>query len=161
MRTKTLVIVALAFAAGGTCPSDVNNDGTVGINDFLQVLRDWGPCPNAPRVVDVTEGNSSRLVWRLWSDGTVEALQLDEGCPFEPCPGWDAWYQVTGPSPHASVAQATGIAALSGNSDTSWAVTRVWSDGFTDVLKVLTGPGCGPPEDGPIDACQTGFVPVP
>ena len=45
MRTKTLVIVALAFAAGGTCPSDVNNDGTVGINDFLQLLADWGSCP--------------------------------------------------------------------------------------------------------------------
>ena len=35
MRTKTLVIVALAFAAGGTCPSGVNNDGTVGINFTL------------------------------------------------------------------------------------------------------------------------------
>ena len=46
MRTKTLVIVALlAFAAGGTCPSDVNNDGTVGINDFLDLLAAWGPCP--------------------------------------------------------------------------------------------------------------------
>jgi len=45
MRTKTLVIIALAFAAGGTCPSDVNNDGTVGINDFLGLLAAWGPCP--------------------------------------------------------------------------------------------------------------------
>ena len=45
---KKLVIVALlAFAAGGTCPSDVNNDGTVGINDFLQLLGDWGPCPSS------------------------------------------------------------------------------------------------------------------
>ncbi len=40
MRTKSLVIVALPFAAGGTCPSDVNNDGTVGINDFLTLLGD-------------------------------------------------------------------------------------------------------------------------
>ncbi len=45
MKTKTLVIVALAFAAGGTCPSDVNIDGTVGINDFLLLLASWGPCP--------------------------------------------------------------------------------------------------------------------
>ncbi len=42
MNVKTLVIVALlAFAAGGTCPSDVNNDGTVGITDFLAVLGEW------------------------------------------------------------------------------------------------------------------------
>ncbi len=27
------------------CPSDVTGDGTVGIDDFLQVLADWGPCP--------------------------------------------------------------------------------------------------------------------
>ena len=26
------------------CPSDVTGDGTVGINDFLQVLADWGAC---------------------------------------------------------------------------------------------------------------------
>ena len=45
MKTKSLVIVALlAFAAGGTCPSDVNNDGTVGINDFLTLLGGWGAC---------------------------------------------------------------------------------------------------------------------
>ena len=44
MKTKTLIIVALAFAAGGTCPSDVNNDGTVGILDFLDLLGAWGDC---------------------------------------------------------------------------------------------------------------------
>ncbi len=37
MKTKTFIIIALAFAAGGTCPSDINNDGEVGVNDFLQV----------------------------------------------------------------------------------------------------------------------------
>ncbi len=32
MKAKTLIFVALlAFAAGGTCPSAVDNDGTVGI----------------------------------------------------------------------------------------------------------------------------------
>ena len=29
---------------GDPCPSDVNNDGTVGINDFLDLLAAWGPC---------------------------------------------------------------------------------------------------------------------
>ncbi len=27
------------------CISDINNDGIVGINDFLKVLYDWGTCP--------------------------------------------------------------------------------------------------------------------
>ncbi len=27
------------------CPADIDNDGTVGINDFLDVLANWGPCP--------------------------------------------------------------------------------------------------------------------
>ena len=72
MRTKTLVIVALAFAAGGTCPSDVNNDGTVGINDFLQVLAAWGPCPNASVVDFQTLDLEGKLAARLWSDNTLE-----------------------------------------------------------------------------------------
>jgi hypothetical protein len=40
MKSKLVIVALLAFAAG-----DVNNDGTVGINDFLQLLGDWGPCP--------------------------------------------------------------------------------------------------------------------
>ena len=75
MKTKTLVIIALAFAAGGTCPSDVNNDGTVGINDFLAVLADWGPC-SAPTVVDISADASPPaghvLVVRAWSNGYLE-----------------------------------------------------------------------------------------
>ncbi len=27
------------------CPADVDGDGTVGINDFLDLLAAWGPCP--------------------------------------------------------------------------------------------------------------------
>ena len=42
MKTKITVVALLAFAAGGTCPSDVTNDGAVGINDFLAVLAAWG-----------------------------------------------------------------------------------------------------------------------
>ena len=75
MRTKTLVIVALAFAAGGTCPSDVNNDGTVGINDFLAVLAAWGPCPSAT-VVDI-EKDHANFTLRLWSDNRLE-VRIDE-----------------------------------------------------------------------------------
>jgi choice-of-anchor B domain-containing protein len=37
-----------AFAVKDTLcsiPGDVDGDGTVGINDFLQLLAEWGPCP--------------------------------------------------------------------------------------------------------------------
>ena len=27
------------------CPGDIDNDGEVGITDFLKVLANWGPCP--------------------------------------------------------------------------------------------------------------------
>ncbi len=81
MRTKTLIIIALAFVAGGTCPSDVNNDGVVGVNDFLQVLADWGPCPNASVVsMAILSGGQTTpktndadgALIRLWSDNTLE-----------------------------------------------------------------------------------------
>jgi len=45
MKSKLIIVALIAFAAGGTCPSDVNNDGTAGINDFLLVLANWGRCP--------------------------------------------------------------------------------------------------------------------
>jgi hypothetical protein len=31
-----------------TCFGDVDGDGMVGINEFMQVLADWGPCPALP-----------------------------------------------------------------------------------------------------------------
>ena len=62
MRTKSLVIVPLlALAVGGTCPSDINNDGNVGINDFLQLLADWGPCPN-PTVIDADKSVNGWMI---------------------------------------------------------------------------------------------------
>ncbi len=27
------------------CPGDITGDGNVGINDFLDLLAAWGPCP--------------------------------------------------------------------------------------------------------------------
>jgi hypothetical protein len=45
------------------CPADVDGDGIVGINDFLQVLAAWGPCAS-PCVEDIDE------------DGTVGILDF-------------------------------------------------------------------------------------
>ena len=74
MKSKLVIVALLAFAAGGTCPSDVNNDGTVGINDFLQLLGDWGPCPSPPKVV-AFDGHGARM-FRVWSDGTIQFLMF-------------------------------------------------------------------------------------
>jgi len=27
------------------CPADVNNDGTVEVNDILEIISSWGICP--------------------------------------------------------------------------------------------------------------------
>ena len=34
-----------AWGPCGSCPEDIDGDGTVGINDFLALLANWGPCP--------------------------------------------------------------------------------------------------------------------
>lgn len=35
-----------AFVSARCSPSDLNDDGEVGIDDFLKILGDWGPCAN-------------------------------------------------------------------------------------------------------------------
>ena len=80
MKTKLIIITLLALAVGGACPSDVDNDGTVGIQDFLQLLGDWGPCERA-QVVAV--GAYHRTVLQVWSDNTI--LYRREIPFFYPC----------------------------------------------------------------------------
>ena len=41
-------VVILQLNNGTTIPGDLNNDGTVGIVDFLSLLASWGPCPSCP-----------------------------------------------------------------------------------------------------------------
>lgn len=43
------------------CPADVDGDGIVGINDFLQVLAAWGPC-GSPCVEDIDEDGTVGIV---------------------------------------------------------------------------------------------------
>ena len=86
--TKLIIVALAAFTVGGTCPSDVNNDGTVGINDFLQLLGDWGPCP-APTVVDISAdawpAAAHPLVIRAWSNGYLEFKRVP-ATPWMPVP---------------------------------------------------------------------------
>ena len=143
MRTKTLVIVALAFAAGGTCPSDVNNDGTVGIQDFLQVLGAWGPCPNATVIAmdtDDTDISVPSAAIRQWSDGLLEiGLELVGGPP----PTW-IWGAVLS-SPHIGLPVDVsmtwiGLANCNPNPPNNigagrFRITRQYADGYAEYIR--------------------------
>ena len=120
--TKLMLIAMLALAAGGTCPSDVNNDGTVGINDFLQLLGDWGPCP-APTVVDISaDGHVPKdpLVVRAWSNGFLEFRQ-QLPMPWMPVP------EDTG----ASGTSVVGIATVNFDFSRNYQVYVQWNNGET------------------------------
>lgn len=58
------------------CPADVDNDGNVGVLDFLQVLAAWGPCPSPALVTGIASAGSQEchLMARQRSDGTLEVL---------------------------------------------------------------------------------------
>jgi hypothetical protein len=34
----------LSESSGAVCASDLNGDGSVEVNDVIQVISDWGPC---------------------------------------------------------------------------------------------------------------------
>ncbi len=34
------------------CPADIDDDGTVGVTDFLLLLSQWGPCPGCTADLD-------------------------------------------------------------------------------------------------------------
>ena len=140
MKTKFIIVALLAFAAGGTCPSDVNNDGVVGIQDFLQVLGAWGPCP-APTVVAMDFDNAFRFkLLRQWSDGTLELVMTINGgnawLILEPAP----------PSPHAGLPVDISV-VLTGNAggclcdggiesaqEGRYRMTRQYADGYAEHL---------------------------
>jgi bacillopeptidase F len=55
------------------CPADIDNDGSVGVNDFLMLLAAWGPNPGHPADID--------------GDGVVGVLDfLEILAGWGPCP---------------------------------------------------------------------------
>ena len=45
-------LLTIEFTPPAMCPADVDDDGEVGINDFLLVLGSWGPCEGCPEDID-------------------------------------------------------------------------------------------------------------
>lgn len=147
MKTRSLCIITLlALAVGGTCPSDVNNDGTVGIQDFLQVLSDWGPCPSASVVASASFTiQSGRHIFRVWSSGLVEVRRSSIG-PGNSCfhcdestPPPDTWVDF-------GTVDSPGATAVHIHHDPGQGRIYVtFSDGaiFQNELSVTTNlPGC-------------------
>ena len=133
MKSKLVIVALIAFAAGGTCPSDVNNDGTVGINDFLQLLGDWGPCPQAKVVgfgLNVANAGQVPFVVRVWSDGLTEFKVTSAVPDWEP--------QVWTPVPANPNAPQSQLAAAHGDGHI---IHRVWTDGTIDKFPFAENPG--------------------
>jgi len=45
-------VLTIEFMPPAVCPADLNDDGEVGIKDFLQLLKAWGPCKGCPEDLD-------------------------------------------------------------------------------------------------------------
>ena len=53
------------------CPEDVNGDGTIGVDDILQIIAEWGDCPGCLGDVDgndVVDVNDLLAVISAWGD---------------------------------------------------------------------------------------------
>ena len=154
MSAKLIIVALLAFAAGGTCPSDVNNDGTVGINDFLAVLAAWGPCPD-PQITAVASTFSTSAVdgpdiaFRGWSDGRIE-VWLFENTNGTDCLDCSAslprltWFDL-GTTPDAS--SVVDIDAMFNRMVVTLASGKTWTAEFSiftfNCPDKQIGEGCG------------------
>ena len=86
---------------GDPCPSDIDDDGMVGITDFLQLLGDWGPCPSSRVVAFSVIGlaNNADMAVRVWSDNRVQfVIKTQELCWLCPdSPPSDEWTDLESP----------------------------------------------------------------
>ncbi len=131
-----------AGAGGEPCPADVDNDGQVGITDFLAVIGAWGPCLSAT-IVDVAvvqpfpDDRVGVVVVRLWSDGAAE-YQTQAGNAGQ-MPSVEVWtpLPVSPKSPAATAAAISGAYKRYVAADGYYVsqFVRVWADGSADTIK--------------------------
>ena len=145
-KQTTIAAVCLATAAtfavtwgqpqpegtgGDPCPSDIDNDGIVGITDFLQVLADWGPCPS-PSITTVALGAGGppgRASFRAWSDGRLEAWLFGNAhdcwdcSKSDPIQTWLDAGTTPGSVPAVDIDANTGILVIGLADGTSWRTT--------------------------------------
>ena len=93
-----------AGVGGDPCPADIDDDGVVGINDFLHVLGTWGPCPSGSRVVHMntfTIFSGTQFLVRLRSDNRLEFYLVTLGADCWNCdeafPQPNTWTDFTPP----------------------------------------------------------------
>lgn len=76
-------------ARGDPCPADIDDNGTVNVQDFLILLGSWGPCPGPPRLVATDSsgavGPGVNVSVRLWSDNTLDLNVLGLAIPCWLC----------------------------------------------------------------------------
>ena len=138
MKTKLTIVALLAFAAGGTCPSDIDNDGVVGVNDFLAVLAAWGPCP-APKLVDYCK-DTSDFSFRLWSDNKLEVRNEDSSGCLSCAESWPPplqWIELDAPAASRN-AHPTAVVQHANS------LSVAYSDGsvYRQQFSIVNAPGC-------------------
>ncbi|MCP3905347.1 MAG: hypothetical protein GY715_17100 [Planctomycetes bacterium] len=83
-RVAAVAVLTIGFltagATAGTCPADVNDDGSVNFADILDVIGSWGPCPGCPADVDgngtVDFGDILDVIGAWGPCSTFEATEL-------------------------------------------------------------------------------------
>ncbi len=130
----------------------MDNDGVVGILDFLQVLSSWGPCPAAVLIAVATttatagcaDGDAAITV-RQWSDGFAEYRVEDNDCGSTQS-GWAPMPPSLTPPMSLIVAlDAGGDLFSTGACDSGTKIggaffVRLYADGTTETIKALRPP---------------------
>lgn len=134
---------------GDPCPADIDDNGTVNVQDFLILLGSWGDCPGPPRVIEMALVSNDGL-YRLWSDGMIERATNDAG---DFCSGgvWCEWEEVPDDAPPQPNARVIQIASFS-----TGFLYRLWSNGVSQRNRTLISVTC--PDTTPVEWC--GWVTV-
>lgn len=76
--TIALACSALVQTAIGACPADLNRDAHVGISDLMELLGQWGPCPESgacPADLDgdgEVDGSDLFILLTAWGECPME-----------------------------------------------------------------------------------------